>query len=162
MRKLPKSMSRQFFNVLVCIEAAVLFGPAATVLMLGILLLPTWFDLFVRELSGNSVFLMRTGGPLSSMVIVVSCLIGLVGLGYVIVAILQGHFITRLRVPTLLAVTIGVGGIVLFNASLGLVDPREHLAGSMVYQVLPTIGVVHFLFLARHFLFGVNCDSSRA
>ena len=137
------------------------FGPiAVTLLPWGVLLLPIWIVGLVNDLSGNP---MGVGyGPEETIwvsIYPIACLLlgiaGLVGLFRVLSIANAPDSPVRGRRLTQVLVTCGVVSVVIFNGGGGgIISPFEAAVPAMIYWVLPLVGTVYFLFVARRRLFG--------
>ena len=150
-------MPRWLVTILLIIELLVCFGPAVLVLMLGSFMLPTWVIMFGGHLNGTVVPSNNDAGLpwdlILPIAVVVLGLVGMIGLLRVAALVLLARRSAANRIFTLFCVAAGIASLVLFNGMMEGIDPREAFLGSMVFAILPAIGSVHFVFLARRALF---------
>ena len=142
-------------STLLWIEAVICFGPLALVLLLGALMFPVWIAMLAVALSNAvvGVPVLDAGGGgspwpvVAPMSFVVSGLVGLAGLFRVLLALTQ-HEHPRPSAGTAVMVLVGLVGLVALN----LYDTPSSTAALLVYVLLPGIGSLHFIYLARAIL----------
>jgi len=135
------------------LEALVCFGPIGLVLLLGVIFLPAWVSMLLSYFS-DAKSSGLTEGPwvvIRPMLVVIGGVIGLIGLVRVLILLSGKRAKPESRRLTLAMVAIGISALLLFHWMGGGIPPLgvETLPALMVYWILPAIGIVHFLFLAR-------------
>lgn len=138
---------------LLYLEALVCFGPVSFLLLLGVVLFPSWTTELISFYFGNAGPRAPGGnmpwGALWPMILVVAGVTGLCGLVRALyrvtreVSTPEGNQLTR----AMLAV--GICGLIGFFSSFPLADPREYPVEFIAYYLLPVMGVARLLYLAR-------------
>ena len=135
------------------LEALVCFGPIGLVLLLGVIFLPAWVSMLLAYFS-DAESSGLTEGPwvvIRPMLVVIGGVIGLIGLVRVLVLLSSQRAKPGGRRLTLAMVAIGISALLLFHWMGGGIPPLgvDAVPALLVYWILPAIGIVHFLFLAR-------------
>lgn len=129
--------------------AAICFGPAALLCLLGVLALPVWFTMLSELLARPERFAHDPGATVWNVAVpiayVISGLIGLLGLGRVLT--LPGRERPRShRIFTIGMVAVGLAALVFFSLPLTLDDFSEGIpADLVVLVVLPFAGAAWVL-----------------
>jgi hypothetical protein len=134
------------------LELAVCFGPVVIVWLFGVLLFPIWLIMIIGYFTGLIPFDEPEGilpwRVLWPMVMVVGGGIGMFGLMRAIWLAEQDAPKPGWSKTTLLAMLVGVGGLAFFNLYSSSISFYEGL----LLLVLPCVGAIHLVFLARHSL----------
>ena len=145
-------MKSSLRRVLFYLELTVCFGPVVIVWLFGALLFPMWVIMIIGYFTGLIPFDEPEGilpwRVLWPMVMVVSGAIGMFGLMRAIWLAEQDAPHPGWSKTTLLAILVGLGGVAFFNLYGSSISFYEGL----LLLVLPCVGAMHLVFLARHSL----------
>ena len=139
-----------------CLELVVCFGPAMSLLILGVMMLPLWVaSLGVAVLKSLGLVAVVDSGPgglWASLVLigaVVTGVFGVLGVARLVYLLLRPGGVLPRPYATLGLVIAGILGLCLYN---GVVQPTdletEPVAFALLFA-LPLLGTAHLLYLAR-------------
>ena len=145
-------MSRAAIPVaLLWVEAIICFGPLVLVLLLGALIFPIWVVMLAAALIGVAPWVDGAGRTMWDvvwpMMFVLGGAIGLAGLVRILVVLSERDRPAQRSTATTIMVLVGLLALASFNLYDGV--DTENLAALLVYVLLPGIGSLHLLYLAR-------------
>lgn len=133
------------------IEAVICFGPLAFVVLLGAFIFPFWIMTLVAAMIGTGPWVDGAGRTMwdfvRSMSFVSAGIVGLIGLVRVLLVLSRNDHPPRRSTATVAMVLIGLLALVSFHFYRGHVG--RNLTSFLVYFLLPGVGSVHLLYLAR-------------